>query len=227
MFSNLIFVFTRRLTCCGKGVPRRYSLRKKKKKTPPSESEYQTVEQNQPPPPTSSSVAPPSTLVEMERSAVVETRQDLINTRLAYEEDPRQSKAPPPALTSAPPSATREMYYAELSHEPRRSKMDRLDSTYATPPDNSPPLSPVYMQPIYAKVRPKSATSRTADDDTNPPSSTPDADDEMNDVSPPPPNRKSYIPLVYRKESPEVQQKQQALNDELKEAVRINRVTDF
>ena len=45
------------------------------------------------------------------------------------------------------------------------------------------------------------------------------------------PLRKSYVPLIYRNESPEIQTKQQALNEQLKDAVKIKAAstteTDF
>ena len=234
------------MTCCGKGVPRRYSLRKKKKKSP--ETGYEAVDQTRPTPPAQVNVLPAT--VENESSAnnkaaeavrnvepPVEV-QDLTYARLAFQNESRQQQAPP-ALPSTPPRV--KTTYAELSHEPGRSKMPASDDSWT--PAASPPGSPIYMQPIYAQVRPKSTTT-VSKTDNNPlvddsiaefpsppvsPSATAaaaDADDEMN-VSPPPAARKSYIPLVYLKESPEVQQKQQALNNELKEAVRVNRVTDF
>ena len=225
-------------------MPRRYSLRKKKKKKSP-ETEYESVDQTRPtPPPAQVNVLPASAPAVEDKSSTnkkateagrnveqVEV-QDLRYAQLAFENESRQQQQAPPALPSTPPRVM--ATYAELSHEPRRSKMDNDDSST---PTTSPPGSPIYMQPIYAQVRPKSTTTaaNNVDDSitsefpsppVSPSATAADADDEMN-VSPPPAARKSYIPLVYLKESPEVQQKQQALNNELKEAVRVNRVTDF
>ena len=101
------------------------------------------------------------------------------------------------APKTAPKPTTTPVVYAELNHEP----VKRLPSNSGSEP------SPVYAQ-VYM---------RTNKND----------DQEEPKLTETPPVRKSYIPTVYLKESPEVQMKQQALNDQLKQAVKISRNTDF
>lgn len=158
-----------------------------------------------------------------------QAEEEFINAQLAYQNEQRQKSKPPrPSISprSTPPMTQevemRPTTYAELQHEPRRSS--RIESS-----PKATASSPV----IYAKVhaRPKSSAPLTNTDDSSLASETFVLGSEYGDEHQPTlvqqPNRKSYVPYAYRKESPEVQMKQQALNDQLKEAVRVNRVTDF
>ena len=155
--------------------------------------------------------------------------EDFINARLAYQDDQRQrSKPPRPSVSprSSPPMSQQqqeqqpgELTYAQLAHEPRRNGSPTIRQS-------------VEPSPVYAKVqntRPKSKMVPIPNDDSSLASESFVLGSEYGDDSIQQPTRKSYVPLVYRKESPEVQMKQQAVNDQLKDAVKnINhRETDF
>jgi hypothetical protein len=90
--------------------------------------------------------------------------------------------------------------------------------------DSNSKAKPI-VEPQYAQVtmRPGSRNSSKKKEDNNDGTSSDSTDHSTTS----PPTRKSYIPSIYLKESPEVQMKQQALNNQLKEAVRISRNTDF
>lgn len=129
------------------------------------------------------------------------------NTRLAYQNEMVQQSQP----KTAPKPKT--ITYAELTHEPAKRVPDSPMGHSLS--DSS--IEPV--SPIYAQVHMRS--SKTADNKNDGISAGASGQTDT------PPVRKSYIPSVYLKESPEVQMKQQALNDQLKQAVRISRNTDF
>lgn len=144
---------------------------------------------------------------EQERQA---EERDFVNTRLAYQNERTQQSGKRPA--APPPAVT----YAELTHDFSKRVPDSpaghsLDSSVKT----DPPISPVYAQ-VYMRA---SKTEGAGSSNSNKP--------ESSEQSASPPVRKSYIPPHYLKESPEVQMKTQALNDQLKQAVRISRNTDF
>lgn len=158
---------------------------------------------------------------EQERRAQQERKaeeEDFVNARLAYVSEKvyqGNSKAAAPRPTAPKPATP--TTYAELVQEPvRRMPSGSPDSSLTHDGPSQNPGSPIYAQVSF---RPKPNEDKKATGDR---SSSSDSDRPVQS-----PTRKSYIPSIYLKESPDVQMKQKALNDQLKEAVRISRNTDF
>jgi hypothetical protein len=217
-----------RLNCCGTAGNK--FAKKLSKKTKPSsgdQRDYQKVAApaNKPSSTTGSATAAASkAMQEANRKAIAEQErraeeEDFINTRLAYQNEKTnqqmQRKALPtpdsPPMASYPRNET--VAYVELAHEPTR----RLDSPAAVHSQ----ADPANVEPQYAQVTMRASTKKKADNNDG------TSSDSTDHSTTSPPARKSYIPSIYLKESPEVQMKQQALNNQLKEAVRISRNTDF
>ncbi|XP_057370604.1 uncharacterized protein LOC130691648 isoform X2 [Daphnia carinata] len=240
----IVLLYYGRISCCGTaGNKFAKKLSKKKKPSSNDQRDYQKVATPQTKPATSATAAASKAMqdaskreaalaaAEQERRA---EEEDFINTRLAYQNEravaPQQmqrkaaptpdSSANPTPLTTPQIPKNPPITYAELSHEPTR----RLPESPATLHSLSNPSNPV-AEPEYAqvKMRPGSRNSKNNAQVNND-----GAASDTTDVSTTsPPARKSYIPSIYLKESPDVQMKQQALNNQLKEAVRISRNTDF
>lgn len=160
--------------------------------------------------------------------------EDFINTRLAYQNEravasQQMQRKPAPTPDSSPnptPVTTPQIgknpavTYAELTHEPTRRLPESPATLHSLPTSFNPVVEPEYAQVV---MRPGSRNSKKNGHVNNDGASS-DATDQSTTS---PPARKSYIPSIYLKESPDVQMKQQALNNQLKEAVRITRNTDF
>ncbi len=189
-----------------------------KKKPSPDQRDYHKVTT------VNTSAAPPSTAAKSteeanKRAAALaaaeqerQAEEEAFSTRLAY-----QNERPPPQQQGKQQSSMpqpKTITYVELSHEPTKRVPDS-PAGYSLPDS---PSQPVPHSPVYAKVNMRNSKA-TADDKGKSSSS--------DEATATPPMRKSYIPSIYLKESPEVQMKQQALNDQLKQAVRISRNTDF
>lgn len=168
---------------------------------------------------------------EQERRA---EEEDFINTRLAYQNERavasqqiQRKPAPTPDSSANPTPLTTPQIpknppvtYVELSHEPARRLPESPAALHSLSNSSKPVAEPEYAQVV---MRPGSRNSKKNGQVNND-----GAMSDTTDVSTTsPPARKSYIPSIYLKESPDVQMKQQALNNQLKEAVRISRNTDF
>ena len=220
-FSNKPDSFcTFRLSCCGThGSTLSKKLSKKKK---PEQQHYQKVTTSAPNTATPNAAAAKSKTEEDNKRAAAmaaaeqerRAEEEAFNTRLAYQnERPPQQQQKQQQSMSKPTAIT----YAELTHEPTKRIIPDSPSGHSLPDS---PTQPVQQSPIYAKVNMR--TSKTPDNADGTISS-----EASTEAVATPPVRKTYIPSIYLKESPEVQMKQQALNDQLKQAVRISRNTDF
>lgn len=217
------------MSCCGTaGNKFSKKLSKKKKPLGNDQRDYQKVTTP------SSTAAASKAMQEANRKAVADQErraeeEDFINTRLAYQNEKtnQQMQRKPLPTPESPKTPTAQplketVAYVELSYEPTR----RMESPAAvhSQGDSNSQAKPI-VEPQYAQVtmRPGSRNSSKKKEDNNDGTSSDSTDHSTTS----PPTRKSYIPSIYLKESPEVQMKQQALNNQLKEAVRISRNTDF
>ena len=173
----------------------------------------------------SATAAASKAMQEANRKAVADQErraeeEDFINTRLAYQNEKTNQQIQRKPLPTPEP-AKESVAYVELSYEPtRRPESPAAVHSLADSTNPKPIVEPQYAQ---VTMRPGSRNSSKKKEENNDGTSSDSTDHSTTS----PPARKSYIPSIYLKESPDVQMKQQALNNQLKEAVRISRNTDF
>ncbi|KAK4018928.1 hypothetical protein OUZ56_000963 [Daphnia magna] len=240
----VVLLYYGRISCCGTaGNKFAKKLSKKKKPSSNDQRDYQKVATPQTMPATSATAAASRAMQEANKreaalaAAEQERRaeeEDFINTRLAYQNERavasqqiQRKPAPTPDSSANPTPLTTPQIpknppvtYVELSHEPARRLPESPAALHSLSNSSKPVAEPEYAQVV---MRPGSRNSKKNGQVNND-----GAMSDTTDVSTTsPPARKSYIPSIYLKESPDVQMKQQALNNQLKEAVRISRNTDF
>lgn len=133
-----------------------------------------------------------------------------VNTRLAYQDERTPAPWTQERLQQRSTDSPQPLY-AELAHEPSK----RAPVTKESPV-------------VYAKID-KSRTDYPPAAGVGPTGAELSGTPYQETTTPvnQSPRVKSYVPTVYLRDSPEVHAKQQAVNAQLKDAVRISRNTDF